>query len=764
MLGLIKKKANTLLGIDISSTSVKLLELSRSGGRYKVEAYAVEPLPPNAVVEKNIVELEGVGQALSRVLVKAKTNLKSAVVAVAGSAVITKTIEMEAGLSEDELENQLKIEADQYIPYPLEEVAIDFEVQGLSARNPERVDVLLAACRKENVEVREAALALAGLTAKVVDVEAYALERSYALLSSQLGADTDQLTVAVVDIGATMTTLPAGRAIRNIDFQRGEKGEGNVVIDLSDPTLSPDIQEQGGKIRLDFAKTQLPDALRVRLDVKDFATPVQFVNASAQSDRTSITIEPSGLYDYLVYQTDNRLTVSIKPMTTEDAERRKKDNFAYTGEKLSLNFQDIDVRSVLQLIADFTDLNLVASDTVQGNITLRLQNVPWDQALDLVLKTKGLDKRKLGNVLLVAPADEIAARERQELEAQKQIAELAPLRRELIQVNYAKAADIAKLFQSVTSDGGQEGKEGGRGSITVDDRTNSIIAYQPQERLDELRRIVSQLDIPVRQVMIEARIVEANVGYDKSLGVRWGGAYHKGNWRGYGKDGNIGIKDEDGMNCGPIAGNCTFPTTGTSKSPSPFVDIGAKDATSGIGIGFITDNIILDLQLSAMEKTGNGEIVSQPKVVTSDKETAKILKGQEVPYQEASSSGATSTSFKEAALSLEVTPQITPDNRIIVEVKVTKDAPDFDRALNGVPPINKNEVNAKILVNDGETIVIGGVFSNTQSKSVDKVPFLGDLPYLGRLFRRDTVSDVKNELLVFLTPRIMNNQAIAIGR
>ncbi|EMQ5442297.1 type 4a pilus secretin PilQ [Pseudomonas aeruginosa] len=558
--------------------------------------------------------------------------------------------------------------------------------------------------------------------------------------------------------------VPAGRAIRNIDFQRGEKGEGNVVIDLSDPTLSPDIQEQGGKIRLDFAKTQLPDALRVRLDVKDFATPVQFVNASAQSDRTSITIEPSGLYDYLVYQTDNRLTVSIKPMTTEDAERRKKDNFAYTGEKLSLNFQDIDVRSVLQLIADFTDLNLVASDTVQGNITLRLQNVPWDQALDLVLKTKGLDKRKLGNVLLVAPADEIAARERQELEAQKQIAELAPLRRELIQVNYAKAADIAKLFQSVTSDGGQEGKEGGRGSITVDDRTNSIIAYQPQERLDELRRIVSQLDIPVRQVMIEARIVEANVGYDKSLGVRWGGAYHKGNWNGYGKDGNIGIKDEDGMNCGPIAGNCTFPTTGTSKSPSPFVDIGAKDATSGIGIGFITDNIILDLQLSAMEKTGNGEIVSQPKVVTSDKETAKILKGQEVLYQEASSSGATSTSFKEAALSLEVTPQITPDNRIIVEVKVTKDAPDFDRALNGVPPINKNEVNAKILVNDGETIVIGGVFSNTQSKSVDKVPFLGDLPYLGRLFRRDTVSDVKNELLVFLTPRIMNNQAIAIGR
>lgn len=350
---------------------------------------------------------------------------------------------------------------------------------------------------------------------------------------------------------------------------------------------------------------------------------MQFVNASAQSDRTSITIEPSGLYDYLVYQTDNRLTVSIKPMTTEDAERRKKDNFAYTGEKLSLNFQDIDVRSVLQLIADFTDLNLVASDTVQGNITLRLQNVPWDQALDLVLKTKGLDKRKLGNVLLVAPADEIAARERQELEAQKQIAELAPLRRELIQVNYAKAADIAKLFQSVTSSG--EEKENSRGSITVDDRTNSIIAYQPQERLDELRRIVSQLDIPVRQVMIEARIVEANVGYDKSLGVRWGGAYHNGNWNSYGKNGNMGIKDKEGYNCGPFQGQCTFPTR--DNSPTPFVDMGAKDATSGIGIGFITDNIILDLQLSAMEKTGNGEVVSQPKVVTSDKENREDPKG-----------------------------------------------------------------------------------------------------------------------------------------
>lgn len=542
----------------------------------------------------------------------------------------------------------------------------------------------------------------------------------------------------------------AGRSIENIDFQRGEQGEGNVVITLSDPSVSPDIQEQGGKIRLSFAKTQLPEPLRVRLDVKDFATPVQFVSASGAGNDASISIEPTGYYDYLAYQTDNKLTVSIKPLTQDDVEKRKAERFAYSGEKLSLNFQDIDVRSVLQLIADFTDLNLVASDTVQGNITLRLQNVPWDQALDLVLKTKGLDKRKVGNVLLVAPADEIAARERQELESQKQIAELAPLRRELIQVNYAKAADIAKLFQSVTSGDPSAAGTDERGSITVDDRTNSIIAYQTEEKLDELRRIVTQLDIPVRQVMIEARIVEANVDYDKALGV---------NWRGASIGDNNFVVGGGGLGR-PAAGQ----TGNVNLANAPFVDLGAENATSSIGIGFITDNTILDLELSAMEKTGNGEIVSQPKVVTSDKETAKILKGQEVPYQEASSSGATSTSFKEAALSLEVTPQITPDNRIIMEVKVTKDAPDFANALNGVPPINKNEVNAKVLVNDGETIVIGGVFSNTQTKAVDKVPFLGDLPFLGRMFRRDVVQDKKAELLVFLTPRIMNNQAIAVSR
>lgn len=562
--------------------------------------------------------------------------------------------------------------------------------------------------------------------------------------------------------------VSGARSIRSLDFQRGDQSEGNVIVDLSDPSIRVDVQEQGGRIRLNFPATQLPDELRVRLDVKDFATPVNFINASTSGQDATINIEPTGLYEHLVYQTDNRLIVSIKPLTQSQIEQRRADAFNYTGEKLSLNFQNIEVRSVLQLIADFTDLNLVASDTVQGSITLRLQNVPWDQALDLVLKTKGLDQRKIGNVLLVAPAEEIAARERQELESQKQIAELAPLRRELIQVNYAKASDIAALFASVTAGSEQ------RGSITVDDRTNSIIALETQDRLDELRRIVTQLDIPVRQVMIEARIVEANVGFDKALGVRWGGNVNLGNrFNAFGQNGtnHMGVAPDPNAQGKPgdenyIPSRTTAGFIGIPEVPLniPFVDMGVIGATSGIGIGFITDNAILDLQLSAMESSGNGEIISQPKVVTSDKETAKILKGSEIPYQEASSSGATTTAFAEAVLSLEVTPQITPDNQVIMDVIVTKDEADFTQVVNGVPTIRKNEVNAKILVADGETIVIGGVFSSESQKALDKVPFLGDLPVVGRAFRRNVEYESKTELLVFLTPRIINNGAISLAR
>jgi len=400
----------------------------------------------------------------------------------------------------------------------------------------------------------------------------------------------------------------------------------------------------------------------------------------------------------------------------------------YRGEPISLNFQDVEVRSVLQVLADYAGINLVASDTVKGNVTLRLQDVPWDQALELVLRSKGLARREEGNVLLVAPADELAeqslgARIGQQLDEQ-----LLPLRRELLPIHHAEASELAELLLATLAD---DGILTGRGSLSVDTRTNTLVAHQPEDRLAELRQLVAQLDVPVRQVAIEARIVEANVDYEKSLGVRWGQQL-------YGEAPQLG-KDV-------------------------FVDLGVERGGSSIGLGLLRGGVLLDLELSAMEKTGNGEIISQPKVVTADKETARILKGTEVPYQETTRSGATSVAFREASLSLEVTPQITPDGKVIMTVKVTKDEPDFVNALNDVPPIRKNEVNAKVRVADGETIVIGGVYSTSQNNVVDKVPFLGDLPYVGRLFRRDALQEKKSELLVFLTPRIMSDQAIAVSR
>ncbi len=383
---------------------------------------------------------------------------------------------------------------------------------------------------------------------------------------------------------------------------------------------------------------------------------------------------------------------------------------------------------MLQVLADYAGVNLVASDAVQGSVTLRLQDVPWDQALDLVLRSKGLARRQEGNVLLVAPAAEFAAHSFDARVGQALDAQLQPLRRELLPIHHAKAAELAELLLASLAD---DGILTGRGSLSVDERTNTLVVHQPADRLAELRQLVAQLDVPVRQVAIEARIVEANVDYEKSLGVRWGGPLY-------------------------------------SEIPRPgkelFVDLGVERAGSSIGLGLLRGGVLLDLELSAMEKSGNGEIISQPKVVTADKETARILKGTEVPYQETSKSGATSVSFREASLSLEVTPQITPDNKVIMAVRVTKDEPDYVNALNNVPPIRKNEVNAKIRVADGETIVIGGVYSTSQNNVVDKVPFFGDLPYVGRLFRRDVLQEKKSELLVFLTPRIMSDQAIAVSR
>lgn len=401
---------------------------------------------------------------------------------------------------------------------------------------------------------------------------------------------------------------------------------------------------------------------------------------------------------------------------------------ASADEPLSLNFQDVEVRSVLQLLADFAGVNLVASDSVQGNVTLRLQDVPWEQALDMVLRSKGLGRREEGNVLLVAPAAELAEQAREARLGRELDAHVQPLQRELLPVHHANAGDLAELLLATLAD---DGILAGRGSLSVDARTNTLVATQPADRLAELRELVARLDVPLRQVMIEARIVEANVDYERSLGVRWGRS----------------LKPE-----------------GSGLGGDVFVDLGAERATASLGVGLLRSDVLLDLELSAMEKSGNGEIISQPKVVTADKETARILKGTEVPYQETSGSGATSISFREASLSLEVTPRITPGDGVVMAVKVTKDEPDYLNAQGNVPAIRKNEVNAKVRVDDGQTIVIGGVYSTVQSNVLEKVPFLGDLPYVGRLFRRDALQEKKSELLVFLTPRIMGDQAIAVSR
>ncbi|MRI32136.1 type IV pilus secretin PilQ [Endozoicomonas sp. OPT23] len=538
---------------------------------------------------------------------------------------------------------------------------------------------------------------------------------------------------------------PGGAGITHIDFKRGDEGEGNVVITLANPNIPMDMNELGGRIRLEFQGNVLPGRLRNRLDVVDFATPVKFIDAKVEDGNSVIVIEPTGSYEHLAYQTDNTLTVSVKPVSEHDYARGRK-GLAYKGDKLSLNFQDIEVRAVLQLIADFTDLNLVASDTVSGNVTLRLQNVPWDQALDIVLKSKGLDKRLEGNVLTVAPAEEIAIRERQQLENDKQIRELAPVYTDLIQINYADAAEIA----AVLGGGGEEDTTllTDRGSVQVVDRTNSLLIKDTQQKLDEIRALIQRLDIPVKQVMIEARIVNVDSNFTKELGVKWSGAKQFGdNGKGlaFGGKGTEAVI-QDGS-----------PVTQITNG-SPFIDYGASGANAAsLAIGFASNSSLLNLELSAILSDGGGETISQPKVITADKTKAVIKSGKEIPYEEKTSSGATSVAFKDAVLSLEVTPQITPEGSIIMEVKVTNDSQGAD-APNGVPTINKNEVNTQVLVKDGETVVLGGVFTQVKKNGEVKVPVLGDVPYLGRLFRKDTHSDVKTELMIFITPRVINEQ------
>lgn len=550
--------------------------------------------------------------------------------------------------------------------------------------------------------------------------------------------------------------------VDSIDFRRGENGEGRIILGLSNTKVSANLVGTGAGVRLTFKNAWLPPELRRRLDVLDFATPVSVINATQEGENVVLNVAASGEFDYLAYQTDKEYVVSVKPLTEREKAEKKKE-FEFVGDKLSLDFQDIEVRAVLQIIADFTNLNLVASDTVGGRITLRLQSVPWDQALDLVLKTKGLDKRLVGNVMMVAPAAEIAERERREIETKKQLEELAPLRTEYIRVRYANARDMFNLFTSGSkrkeSAGNSEGGRSGslttdsvlsdRGSGTVDERTNSIIITDTADRIEAFKRLVEQIDIPIRQVMIEARIVVANNNFQRELGIRWGGASAD-------TDGDRTVEvigSQAGLQGQGPSGffNGTGPLNLTQANMVNLATTGTPAGSAAIGV--LTDNTYLDMELTALENSGYAEIVSQPKVITSDKQTASIRSGQEIAYQEASASGATSTSFKEAVLLLEVTPQITPDDRIIMDLSVSKDA--LSEIVNGVPTIDVTRLDTKVLVNNGQTVVLGGVFSLDSTKTESKVPVLGDIPYLGRLFKRTLNRTDKSELLIFITPRLL---------
>ena len=567
------------------------------------------------------------------------------------------------------------------------------------------------------------------------------------ILSAANVASSTGETSAVAQFGSGPVSGGAEARIDNIDFRRGSGGEGRIIITLSDPSVGINIGQESGNIIVDFLDTNLPENLNRRLDVIDFATPVKEVDTSpyGKGARMKISMTTDD-YDHLAYQSDNVMTIEVKPLTLAEKEAIQKEKFGYTGERLSLNFQNIEVRAVLQLIADFTELNMVASDTVGGNVTLRLKNVPWDQALDIILKSKGLGMRKEGNVIMVAPTEEIAAREKLELEANKAVEELAPLRTEFMQVNYATASELAALIKAE-----ENNLLSPRGSVTIDERTNTLIVQDISTSLEDIRQMVNKLDVPVRQVLIESRIVNADESFSKDLGVQFG--YSKATSFAD-KDGTlaqsafaIGGKEPNGIEPATTA----FDIEGAEGL---LVDLPVVSTGSlGLVLGKI-GSYLLQLELSAAQAEGRTEDIASPKVITANQQEAVIESGVDIPYQEATSSGATSVSFKKAVLSLRVTPQITPDDKVILDLEVKQDTRGSPEVL-GVPPINTKNVATQVLVDNGETVVLGGVYTQTDANTIDRIPFFGDLPYVGFLFKRTTDSNQKSELLIFVTPKIL---------
>lgn len=539
----------------------------------------------------------------------------------------------------------------------------------------------------------------------------------------------------------------AERSITKVDFNRGKQGEGRLVITLSDAAVPVNVDASAGKITMDFIGARLPKEFERRMDVVDFATPVTRVDSFTSGGNSRMVVETHGKFEHLAYQTDRLFTLEVKPVTEAAQQAAEKKEF--TGERLSLNFQDIEIRAVLQIIADFTGMNMVTSDAVKGNVTLRLQNVPWDQALDIVLKSKGLGMRQMGNVIMVAPAEEIATREKQEFESQKQISELAPLYSDLIQVNYAKASDIAALLKAKENSMLSE-----RGNVTVDDRTNALLVRDTADKLADIRKLISKLDIPVRQVLIESRVVIANDDFSRDLGMRVGvsGAReHNGN----GLIGTSGtVRGTDTM-----VGSAPLPVTLPSLNDRMNVNLPVSSPTGQIALAVLGSNYLVDLELSAMQAEGRGEVISSPRVITSNQTKATIEQGTEIPYLTASSSGATTVQFKKAVLGLTVKPHITPDDRIIMDLTVSKDS--VGQVFQGVPSVDTRAVETQVLVDNGETVVLGGIYEQTRSDEMDKVPLLGDLPLVGVLFRQSRHVNDNNELLIFVTPKILKESLTA---
>ncbi len=537
--------------------------------------------------------------------------------------------------------------------------------------------------------------------------------------------------------------------IDGIDFRRNEKGGGKIVIKTSSPNVNVNVEEKGQVVVADFMKTSVPRRLQRRLDVRDFDTPVQYIQLQPYGRSTRITVNAKGLYQHLVYQMGNTFIINIRPLTENEKKSLAKKSKLYSGERISLNFQDIRVRSVLQLLAEFTGLNVVVSDSVSGNITLRLKDVPWDQALDIVLKTQGLAERRVGNVILIAPQEEIAARERQELEADQQVADLAPIQSELIQVNYANAAEVAALLtgesSSILSD---------RGTVSVDERTNTLWVQDTATKLAEVKAFIKQLDVPVKQVIIKSRIVNVEKTFNSDIGVDFG--LTRGRVTGTLTGSNE--LSQTGVNAVPVE---QVPINQRLGVNLPATGVGTSNGAASIGVALarLGSGTLLDLELSALETEGGVEIISSPTVITSNQQQALIEQGVEIPYQQATSSGATTVAFKKAVLSLQVTPQITPDNRIILTLQVNQDTAGEE--VLGTPSINTREVQTQVLVDSGETIVLGGIYEQEKRNSVLRVPFLGSLPIVGRLFRRTTSQNDRRELMIFITPKIIKQQLAA---